>query len=213
MESKLAIAWIDLKFSASSMIGQNPKPILNKINGFINFGSLNALMGPSGAGKSTLLKCINGRNTFGLGNGTQIYLNSVYEIRSCFIVQDIKEHLLTGLTASESLVYASKIKNSEEKVVVDHQKNAEKLLSDLMISDISKTVVDKCSGGEQKRLAIALELTANHKPNLLCIDEPTSGLDSNAAEIVRFLNIFFVDNYKLMFRLLNASKKSRESTK
>jgi ABC-type multidrug transport system ATPase subunit len=59
-----------------------------------------------------------------------------------------------------------------------------------MISDISKTIVDKCSGGEQKRLAIALELTANNKPNLLCIDEPTSGLDSNAAEIVRFLNFF-----------------------
>lgn len=190
MESKLAIAWIDLKFSGSSMIFQKPKPILNKINGFINFGSLNALMGPSGAGKSTLLKCINGRNMSGLGNGTQIYLNSEYEIRSCFIVQDIKEHLLTGLTASESLVYASKIKNSGEKVVVDHQKNAEKLLSDLMISDISKTIVDKCSGGEQKRLAIALELTANNKPNLLCIDEPTSGLDSNAAEIVRFLNFF-----------------------
>ena len=53
-----------------------------------------------------------------------------------------------------------------------------------MISNTSKTFVEKCSGGEQKRLVIAMELTSFQKPNLLCIDEPTSGLDSNAAEVV-----------------------------
>jgi ABC-2 type transport system ATP-binding protein len=58
------------------------------------------------------------------------------------------------------------------------------LLTELMISDIANTYVEKCSGGEQKRLAIALELTSQIKPNLICIDEPTSGLDSNAAEVV-----------------------------
>jgi len=186
MEPKLAIAWIDLKFKGDSLPCKKAKLILNKINGFINFGSLNALMGPSGAGKSTLLKCINGRNTSSLDSETQIYLSSTHEIRSSFIVQDVKEHLLMGLTANESLIYASKLKNSAEDVQIDHKKGAEKLLSDLMVSDIANTVVGNCSGGEQKRLAIACELTANFKPNLMCIDEPTSGLDSNSAEIVSF---------------------------
>src|SRR5699024_12314818 len=46
--------------------------------------------------------------------------------------------------------------------------------------------LERCSGGERKRLALALELTSLQMPNLICIDEPTSGLDSNSAEIVSF---------------------------
>ncbi|CAG2172073.1 unnamed protein product, partial [Oppiella nova] len=43
---------------------------------------------------------------------------------------------------------------------------------------------ETCSGGEHKRIAIACELTAHIKPNMLCIDEPTSGLDSSAALVM-----------------------------
>ena len=57
-------------------------------------------------------------------------------------------------------------------------------MSDLLISDTIDNRVDSCSGGEQKRIAIACELTAQTKPKILCIDEPTSGLDSLAAYVV-----------------------------
>ncbi|CAG2104152.1 unnamed protein product [Medioppia subpectinata] len=50
--------------------------------------------------------------------------------------------------------------------------------------DCADTTVQRCSGGEQKRLTVGLELVQQIKPNLLCIDEPTSGLDSNSSEIV-----------------------------
>ena len=179
-EQKLAIAWLDLKFYGRSLICGRGKPILNEISGSIDFGTLNAMMGPSGAGKSTLLKCINGRQKS--SRDTNIYLSAERNIKSCFIVQDVSNHLLYGLTAIQALIYASKLKNIGEQC--NHRKNAKKLLSDLMIGDIEKTPVENCSGGEQKRLVIALELTAINKPNILCIDEPTSGLDSNAAEIV-----------------------------
>jgi ABC-type multidrug transport system ATPase subunit len=184
MNSRLSIAWIDLTFKSQSLLFRKEKTILRQICGDIEFGSLNALMGPSGAGKTTLLKCINGRNKSGLGKETQIYLSAYEEIRTCFIAQYQNEHLLSGMTAKQNLIYASKLKNSDIDLEVNHEKNAMNLLTELMISDIANTYVEKCSGGEQKRLAIALELTSQIKPNLICIDEPTSGLDSNAAEVV-----------------------------
>ena len=183
LESDLAIAWIDLKFYGRRNF--KTLTLLNDINGSIDLGTITALMGPSGAGKSTLLKCINGRQIRGIDGSTDIYLNSSLKIRSCFIVQDVKEHLLFGLTALQSLVFASKLKNTTK--VCDHKGNAENLLSELSIGHIGNTSIQKCSGGEQKRLAIALELTSVEKPNLLCIDEPTSGLDSFAAEEVGLL--------------------------
>jgi ABC-type multidrug transport system ATPase subunit len=163
------------------------KIILNGINGSVDFGSLNALMGPSGSGKTTLLKCLNGRNKSGIGCESKIFLNSREKIRSCFIGQHEKEHLIMGLTAKQNLIYASKLKNSDNKFKIYHENNVMNLMSELMLSDIADNKVKDCSGGEQKRLSIALEMTQHIKPNLLCIDEPTTGLDSNSAEVVNFI--------------------------
>ncbi|OTF83954.1 hypothetical protein BLA29_007247 [Euroglyphus maynei] len=58
------------------------------------------------------------------------------------------------------------------------------MLNELDILYTANTLVTKCSGGERKRLALALELTSIRMPNFICIDEPTSGLDSNSAEIL-----------------------------
>ena len=66
----------------------------------------------------------------------------------------------------------------------DHNRNIDRILSELLLQDCALNRISACSGGEQKRLSIALELVAELKPNLLCIDEPTSGLDSNASEMV-----------------------------
>ena len=71
----------------------------------------------------------------------------------------------------------------------DHQRNVHKIMADLLITDTMDTKVEKCSGSEQKRLAIALELTAVDKPNLILCDEPTTGLDSNVAQIVSKLHL------------------------
>jgi ABC-type multidrug transport system ATPase subunit len=166
------------------------KIILNQLNGCVEFGSLNALMGPSGAGKTSLLRCLSGRYQTLLTDETRIYLSKFEKIRTCFISQDEREHLLEGLTAKQILIYASKLKNSDKRL--DHEMNVKNLMTEFLISDIEDNCVQNCSGGEQKRLAIALELTSQIKPNLICIDEPTSGLDSNAAEVVGFVNNIFL---------------------
>jgi len=188
MNKNLSIAWIDLTLRAPKNLLSKEKIILDKISGCIQFGSLNALMGPSGSGKTSLLKCIKGTNKDQLTNETNIYLCKSEKIRTCFISQDEREHLLKGLTAKQALIYASKLKNTGHQV--DHQNNVKTLMKELLISGTENTNVENCSGGEQKRIVIAMELTSHIMPNLLCIDEPTSGLDSNAAEVVRILLIF-----------------------
>lgn len=185
-DKRIVIAWIDLSFIIPSKLFKKSIKILDNISGAVEFGSLNALMGPSGAGKTTLLRSLNGRYKFGLSKETKFYLSSGEKIRTCFITQNTSEHLLNGLTVRQNLIYASKLKNSNKQMELNHQNIINDLLHELMISDIIDNKIEKCSGGEQKRIVIASELTSFIKPNLLCIDEPTSGLDSNAAEVVSF---------------------------
>ena len=196
MDEKIAIAWFDLTFEIKSILTKKSKIILNDVNGCTTFGSLNALMGPSGAGKTTLLKCINGKLKSGLSHRSKIYLSTHEKVRSCLIGQNQNQQLIRGLTAKQNLLYASRLKNSDNEFFVDHEKNVNNLLYELMTkSDIANTKIENCSGGEQRRITIALELTSDIKPNLICIDEPTSGLDSNAAEMV---SIFIDSKYSLL---------------
>lgn len=188
MNGNISIAWIDLNYGTKSFLFRKFKVILNGINGSVNFGTINALMGPSGAGKTSLLKCLNGKIKSGLGKDSKFFLSSDEKISSCFIGQHENEHLIMGLTGKQNMIYASRLKNSDHNYRVDHNKNVDNLLTEFMISDIANTKVENCSGGEQKRLSIALEMTSHIKPNLICIDEPTSGLDSTSAETVILRN-------------------------
>ena len=70
------------------------------------------------------------------------------------------------LTVTQNLMYASKLKNSLFEGYIDYKLNVETVMSELMISDVKNNTTEKCSGGELKRLAIAMELTAVDKPKL-----------------------------------------------
>ncbi|XP_054152568.1 uncharacterized protein LOC128951345 [Oppia nitens] len=181
----LTIAWmnITLNFKLNQFMRESKDiKILDDISGSFVSQSLNALMGPSGSGKTTLLKCLNAKYGYQLSADSMIYTRfSTYSSKTCFIAQNISEHLLKGLTVKQTLLYASKLKNSQIFGQLDHNKIVDDLMSELLISDIVDNCVDTCSSGERKRIVIASELTSRIKPNLLLIDEPTSGLDSNAA--------------------------------
>ena len=186
---QMMISWINISYKIvkHNIFRENHIQILNNISGYFETNTLNALMGPSGAGKTTLLNCFIGRIMSSLSEESKIFASKGI-MKSSFIVQDTSQHLMEGLTVRQTLLYASKLKNSEILKNLPHSTQHNQIVNDLMaellISDTADNRVESCSGGEKKRIVIASELTAYRKPNVLLIDEPTSGLDSTAAEVI-----------------------------
>ena len=177
MENEFALAFTDLTVNVP--LFRDSKAIINHLYGTFQFGSMNGVLGPSGSGKTTLLKYLSGSRKYISDRKTKISFTDRQRIRSCFVSQDRSERLLTGLTVRQYLIYSSKLKNNDQPC--DHKEVADKLLQEFMIEDIENNYIKNCSGGELKRVTIALELTAKQMPNIVYVDEPTSGLDSSAA--------------------------------
>lgn len=159
------------------------RQILTGLNGYLKFGELTALMGPSGAGKSTLLNCLTQGESYE-GTDGRIAVGKA-EMRSVFITQNERDHLLFNLTVFESMYYASEMKNPPSTTRLQHIEIVKQLLDDLDLEKVENVMIAQCSGGQKKRIAIALELTAITKPNFVFLDEPTSGLDSHSGFNVR----------------------------
>ena len=149
-------------------------------------------MGASGAGKSTLLSLLNGTLTPTSGavkiNNIDIH-HQKEELEGVIghISQD--DLLIEDLTVFENLFYNTKLcyDGLPEKIIV---KKAIEMLKSLGLHEIKDLKVGsplnkKISGGQRKRLNIALELI--REPQVLFVDEPTSGLDPIMANTINNL--------------------------
>jgi ABC transport system ATP-binding/permease protein len=154
---------------------KQPLIILNHISLPIEPSQLVAIVGGSGAGKSTFLKTLLGIEPTTSGtvylNGEELRKNfNIYRTQIGYVPQYDIVH--KDLTVGEVLYYAAKLRlppdiNTEEVI----QKN----LQQVELSERRNTLVRDLSGGQLKRVSIAVELLAN--PRLFFLDEPTSGLD------------------------------------
>lgn len=153
------------------------KHIIKGINGFFRSGEITCIMGPSGAGKSSLMNILVGYVSQGVGgtiytNGAERQL-ALFNKLSAYIMQE--DLLQPHLTVKESLLVAAHLKlggelNKEEKLLA-----VEEIMTTLNLKFCEHTRVERLSGGQKKRLAVALELVNN--PPVIFLDEPTTGLD------------------------------------
>ncbi len=155
-------------------------------------GHLIGIMGGSGVGKSTLLNLLIGNYKLNAGNisinGYDLYENK-NDLKGVigYVPQD--DLLIEELTVFQNLYYNAKLcfKDLTKKQII---KLVAKILIDLDLNDIHDLKVGDplnkfISGGQRKRLNIALELI--RKPSILVVDEPTSGLSSSDSDMVMSL--------------------------
>lgn len=150
-------------------------------------GKLIGIMGASGSGKSTLLNVLNGTEKPSSGrvviNGVDIHQtpDKVQGIIG-YVPQD--DLLIEDLTVFENLYYAAKLsfgKHTEREIIDLVMRTLVNLgLSEIRELKVGSTLNKTISGGQRKRLNIALELL--REPAILFVDEPTSGLSSRDSE-------------------------------
>lgn len=181
---------------------------LHKMNLALESGHLVGIMGASGAGKSTLLNVLNGSETPSKGqvlvNGIDIHRDSEkIEGLIGFVSQD--DLLIEELSVFQNLYYNAKLcfdNYSEEQIVAA----VDEMLISLGLHEIKDMVVGsplnkKISGGQRKRLNIALELI--REPAILFLDEPTSGLSSRDSENILDLLKELTFKGKLVFVVIH----------
>ncbi len=179
----------------------------NSKNGLYEFsftersGQLVAIMGGSGVGKSTLLNILNGNIPLDKG---EILINE-YNIQTNkeeiegligFVPQD--DLLFEELTVWDNLYYNARL-CLDGMSEIEINQAVTKVLQELELFEFRDLQVGSplkkfISGGQRKRLNIALELV--REPSILYVDEPTSGLSS-------------MDSEKVMLLLKNQARKGK----
>jgi len=153
------------------------RSVLDNVSFTAGTGSLTAVIGPSGAGKTTLARVIAGAKTPTSGSvcfsGHSVAANfASLRHRIGLVPQDDVVH--GKLTVQQALRFAAELRLAQETKHARAEAIAS-VLHELELTDLTGIRIADLSGGQRKRVSVAIELLT--KPSLLILDEPTSGLD------------------------------------
>uniref|UniRef100_A0A915BJC9 ABC transporter domain-containing protein n=1 Tax=Parascaris univalens TaxID=6257 RepID=A0A915BJC9_PARUN len=156
--------------------GDKAKKALKDLNLRIYHGQVTALLGHNGAGKSTTFSILTG--TMGPSSGT-VYIEN-YDVRKA--LPKIRQYLglcpqfnvlFNTLTVLEHLEFFCKLKGRVWSKVEAHA-----LIRKLKIEDKANVCAHKLSGGQKRKLSLAIALIGGSE--VVMLDEPTSGMDPGA---------------------------------
>lgn len=169
---------VSLRAENLSVAVEAGKIILDQVGFTLDECSLLAVVGPSGAGKSTMLNALTGAKPAQAGRvvyeGRDLYDN--YEDlrhRIGLVPQD--DILHRRLTVRRALEYAAALRFPDDVSPAERVQRIGETCASLGLLEHMDTRIDRLSGGQRKRVSVALELLT--RPSLLFLDEPTSGLD------------------------------------
>ncbi|MHA1110625.1 MAG: ABC transporter ATP-binding protein [Promethearchaeota archaeon] len=150
------------------------KMIIHDVNFSIERGSIMGIIGESGAGKSTLLRAILGEVEYrGEAKVFGIDAQNTKQISPFigYVPQDLSR-MYGNFNALENIVAFGRQYGIPDDILIQRGKE---ILKDLNIDEVANQKVDSLSGGQRRRVSIAIAMV--HNPYLLFLDEPTSGLD------------------------------------
>jgi ABC-type multidrug transport system ATPase subunit/pSer/pThr/pTyr-binding forkhead associated (FHA) protein len=170
----------DVSFEATGLTVATGKGrvLLDNVGFALPQRSFLAVVGPTGAGKSTLLGALTGFRPARTGQvcyaGRDLYANyAELRHRIGFVPQD--DILHTQLTVWRALNYAAQLRFPDDVSRTERLHRIDEVLTELGLRAQANQRISSLSGGQRKRVSVALELLT--KPSLLFLDEPTSGLD------------------------------------
>lgn len=154
------------------------KQILKDVTFGVPEKSLIGVIGPSGSGKSTLLKALTGYRP--ANQGDVLYDNrNLYkqfaELRQRIGLVPQDDILHKELRVRTALKYAAKLRFPGDTAESERAARVDEVLRELKLDIHKDKKITALSGGQRKRVSVALELLT--KPSLIFLDEPTSGLD------------------------------------
>ena len=158
--------------------------VVDRLTLDVRKGEIFALLGPNGAGKTTTIETLEGYRAPDNGTVRVLGLDPLrqgLELKPLIGVMLQQDGLYPDLSAREVLsLFAG---------YYAHPQNVEALLARVGLAEAAKTRYRRLSGGQKRRLALAVTLVGN--PRLVFLDEPTTGMDPQARlatwEIIRDL--------------------------
>ncbi|MFE6780797.1 FHA domain-containing protein [Streptomyces sp. NPDC057680] len=164
--------------SLAVTVDHGRKTLLDEVSFPVGEKCLLGVVGPSGAGKSTLLGALTGQRPADRGtvlyDGRDLYRDyAELRQRIGLVPQDDILHL--QLSVRRALGYAAELRFPEDTDPDERRARVDEVIQELGLVERAQQPIHSLSGGQRKRVSVALELLT--KPSLLFLDEPTSGLD------------------------------------
>ncbi|MEU0785771.1 FHA domain-containing protein [Streptomyces sp. NPDC006173] len=159
-------------------VDRGRKTLLDQVSFPVGEKCLLAVVGPSGAGKSTLLNALTGQRPADHGtvlyDGRDLYRDYA-ELRQRIGLVPQDDILHAQLTVRRALGYAAELRFPQDTAKAERRARVDEVIGELGLEQRVDQPIHSLSGGQRKRVSVALELLT--KPSLLFLDEPTSGLD------------------------------------